>query len=392
MKKLLGAILAFLLLSTSAFAVVSSTNSKDIFQGDGSTVAWQYDFPIILTSDIEIFTIDSSGNVTPVTTNYSINTSTATVTYPVSGTPLPIGSQIVLQRVEPLTQATSLKNQYRLPLDVIETSLDKLTLITQQLQTSLNQTIQQAINSTTPITLPGYVSGNLLAWGSTPGSIINVANPSAVAQWSLSGLNISYNAGNVSTTQNFSANNITSSGIYNGNINWPKVQNLITHSNVNWNDFNMNGLLNSGGVNWNDVNFRKVLNSGGVNWNDINLHALLNHGAVNWTDINTFPSITGGGVTALAGVPNTGSYSKNTLYQASTDGNAYANVSGIADNIACEMGPSTPSITVTQFVAPSLTSSTFFGNCSMFVPKGYFWEVTESGGNTTNVTWVSSGS
>lgn len=184
MRKLLRGIVTSLFLLTLGFSViptasatVSSTNNKNVYNGDGATITWAYTFPIILTSDINIYTISSTGIVTTVTSNYSINTSINMVTYPVSGSPLPVGSQIVLYRQEPITQTSSIKNQYRLPLDVIELAFDKQTMISQQLQEQISRSILSPINTTsasgTGLSFPPPSAGQLIGWTSDASALTN---------------------------------------------------------------------------------------------------------------------------------------------------------------------------------------------------------------------------
>lgn len=263
--------------SPQAHATINSLINKNIYSGDGTTVAWPYTFPILQSSDIQIYTIDNLGNQVQVTTNYSINTGTDIVTYPVSGSPIASGWQIILLRVEPLNQQLSLSNQGNLPAKSLEAAYDKLTMEVQQINEVQSRSIVQSLDSNATVNFPLAIPGDLLGWDLNS-NLVNVSNPSLVGQWTLTGANLAYNLGNVSTTQTMSAN------LFNGNINWADVQNLLTHANVNWNDFNMQALLNGGGINWNDVNRLGKINRGGLNWSDFHNGQLPGAG-INWNDI-----------------------------------------------------------------------------------------------------------
>lgn len=208
MRKFLSGIVTSLILLTvvfsvmpTAFATLSSTNNKNVYNGDGSRTTWAYTFPIILTSDINIYTISSTGTVTPITSNYSINTSTSMVTYPVSGSPLASdGSEIVLYRQEPLTQTSSLKNQYRLPLDVIELALDKQMMVSQQLQEQISRSILSPINTTsasgTGLSFPPASGGQVIGWTADATALTNynIQGLSPTATPTFAGITLSSNA------------------------------------------------------------------------------------------------------------------------------------------------------------------------------------------------------
>lgn len=279
-------------------ATVNSLISKNIYSGNGSNTSFAYTFPIFQSSEIQIYTIDNLGNQVQVISNYSINTGTKIVTYPISGTPVPVGWQIILLRVEPLDQQLSLSNQGNIPAKSLENAYDKLTMISQQLSQVQNQSVIGSLTNNSPIQLPSSLPGNLLGWNSS-GLLSNISNPSLVAQWTLNNADISYNTGNVSTVNNITASNFY--GKLNGDINWPDVLSLLKSSNVNWNDTNSYALINSSGINWN--NMSGVINTGAMNWSSINSIAKINYGSINWPSTNIFPTSSNGNVGIGSSIP-----------------------------------------------------------------------------------------
>jgi hypothetical protein len=138
---------------------LAALSSKVIYSGDGSTTAFTYSFPIQSTdgSDLIIFVVDDAGVVTQLTGNYTVNVGTSTVNYPTVGgvsplasgiNALPNGWQIVIMRVEALTQALALTNQGVFDADSINDELDKLTMITQQLQEQIDRCVKYPVNTT----------------------------------------------------------------------------------------------------------------------------------------------------------------------------------------------------------------------------------------------------
>ena len=118
-KRILLMIGLLAMMAMPSWAVVSSTISQNEYACNSSNTSWAYTFPIILPSDIQVFTIDQYGNPTQQTSNFSVNTVTQTVTYPVSGTPCATGNNLLLLRVEPFTQSVAASNQGPAPSPVV---------------------------------------------------------------------------------------------------------------------------------------------------------------------------------------------------------------------------------------------------------------------------------
>ena len=144
---------------------VPNTNTQELYTGSPPTINWPYTFPIILGTDVVVSLIDPTGVETVLTSNYTVDTVNAQVIYPtvISGlAPLPASWHIRLKRVEPITQLLDLLNQGALNEENLETSLDKVTMICQQLNALI-----ASINATTlPTYALGYLycNGTALSW------------------------------------------------------------------------------------------------------------------------------------------------------------------------------------------------------------------------------------
>lgn len=137
---------------------LASSPNFVVYDGDGGTTAFGYAFTINTSdgSDIQVYVIDADGNVTLLASNYSVNTTTAKVNYPTVGgvsplgvgvNALPVGWQIVLMRVEPLSQTVVLTDQGVISLASIAGGMDKLTMICQQLQEQINRCVKYPVGS-----------------------------------------------------------------------------------------------------------------------------------------------------------------------------------------------------------------------------------------------------
>ena len=211
MNKLILAIL--LLISGQAFAnVPNATPLFNQYNCNSATTQFPYAFQITTSTDMTVYLTDSSGNVTQLSTSvFSVDTTNLWVNYPLIGSPCATGSTITLRPSTPQTQTTTYGNRTPFTATAVGASFDKLTLISQQLQGQINRTFLQPANVTTQVTFPVSSPGFLIGWNGS-GVLANINNPAAVAQWNLSGPNISYNTGNVSTTQNFTSATLNTTG------------------------------------------------------------------------------------------------------------------------------------------------------------------------------------
>lgn len=123
---------------------ISSSNNKDIYTGNGSNRVFSITFPVtdVSSNEILIYKVNENGFSTLVEANYTLDLNALTVTYPtvVSGLPVLTSSeQIVILRQLNLTQGLDLRNQGSVAAEDMEASLDRLTMITQQLQEQIDR-------------------------------------------------------------------------------------------------------------------------------------------------------------------------------------------------------------------------------------------------------------
>lgn len=233
MKKI---ILTLLLLILTGHAWANVPNATPLFNQyncNSSTTQFPYTFQITATSDMTVYTTDSNGNITTQSGTFSVDTTNLWVNYPLIGSACPTGSTITLIPSTPQTQTTTYGNRTPFTATAVGASFDKLTLIAQQLQGQVNRSFQQPVNFTGTAVFPTSSPGSLIGWNSS-GVLANINNPAAVAQWSLSGANISYNTGNVSTTNNFSAGTLNSTGnVGIGSVNPTQLLDIEGSSSVN---------------------------------------------------------------------------------------------------------------------------------------------------------------
>lgn len=167
MKKLFGilASIAFAVLIAaglslhSSRATVSSAATSVVGTGNGATTVFNFPFIGVSPNDIVVTYIDAGGNQTTLgTTAYTLTLNAApagqiwglggTVTYPLAGSPIATGTQLVITRSVPLLQTTSLSNQGSFFPQAVEQALDLVVMEFQGVATSLGRSLQVSINDT----------------------------------------------------------------------------------------------------------------------------------------------------------------------------------------------------------------------------------------------------
>ncbi len=129
---------------------VSSTNTKNSYNGDNSNTQFSYTFPIHTTAELQVIERSSTGveTVKTLTTDYSIvdnGSSGGTVTF---GTAPATGVTVVLLRNTNLTQGVDYIANDAFPAETHEAALDKLTFQVQEVQEELDRAIKISRTST----------------------------------------------------------------------------------------------------------------------------------------------------------------------------------------------------------------------------------------------------
>jgi len=157
----LGPVLAILvgLYAISARATVSSTVSSVTALGNGSATVFNFPFIGVSPNDIVVTYIDASGARTILgTTTYTLTLNAppagqiwgigGTVTYPLSGSPIAMGTQLAITRTVPLLQTTPLRNQGSFFPQAVEQALDLVVLEFQGVATQVARALQVPVDDT----------------------------------------------------------------------------------------------------------------------------------------------------------------------------------------------------------------------------------------------------
>jgi len=140
---------------------VSSTNTKNSYSGDGSTVVFAYTFKVFDDDDIQvILRNDTTGaeTVQTKTTHYTVsgvgNTGGGNITFVAAPA---TGETVVLIRAIPLTQTTDYTPNDPFPAETHEEALDRLTFIVQDIEEEVGRSIK--VSRTNTITSSEFTVG-----------------------------------------------------------------------------------------------------------------------------------------------------------------------------------------------------------------------------------------
>jgi len=148
-------------------ATISSSITLVTVAGTGSATVFNFPFVGVANSDITVIYIDANGNQTVLVqgTQYlvSLNAPTpgsiwgigGTVTYPLTGSPIAIGTSLTIERTLPYLQTVS-SNQGQLFPTAVEAALDLIDMQVQQVYQLYGHVIATPVNDTCAVlgTLP----------------------------------------------------------------------------------------------------------------------------------------------------------------------------------------------------------------------------------------------
>jgi hypothetical protein len=133
---------------------VSSSTARVSYSGNGSTQAFAVSFYFLANSQLLVVLRSSTGIETTqvLGTNYTVTGAGVLTGGTVTMTVAPAsGTTLVISRNVPLTQETDLQPNDRLPAETLEQSIDKLTMITQQLDEANDRTLKFPLTDSSSI-------------------------------------------------------------------------------------------------------------------------------------------------------------------------------------------------------------------------------------------------
>jgi hypothetical protein len=150
---------------------VSSETYKNIYTGDGSTTDFDYNFRILQAADLKVIKYTISGGSTETLTlssDYNVyDVGVASGGYISLDTAPSSDYKIIIMRDADYTQETDFVENDPFLADTIEDTLDKLTMLTQQLLEQVDRSVLQDESVSSQVTFPSLSSGFLYSDGSS---------------------------------------------------------------------------------------------------------------------------------------------------------------------------------------------------------------------------------
>lgn len=128
---------------------IATTTSRVSYLGSGSPGPFSYPFKIFANTDLEVTHVDVDGaeSTLALTTDYTV----AGVGSSAGGSvtlleDLAVGERLIIRRVRPITQATSVRNQGRFFPEIHEDAFDHQTMVAQQLAEELGRSLRGPVS------------------------------------------------------------------------------------------------------------------------------------------------------------------------------------------------------------------------------------------------------
>lgn len=151
--------------------------------GTGAQTSWPFTFKVFAAGDIAVTIANSLGVETALVlnTDYSVSVNPnqdtspgGTVTYPLSGSPLPVGSKLTIIGNLPYDQPLDLPSGGNFSPLALENELDRLAMQIQQLRENLSRALQVRVTSGASVVLPSPAAANAIAWNEAATGLENV--------------------------------------------------------------------------------------------------------------------------------------------------------------------------------------------------------------------------
>ena len=170
--------------------MINTSETRIIFNGNGVATDFPYSFKIINDTDVKVMTVDPDGTETVLDSDYYVDVTASKVVYP--GYPpgeepaeserppvLPTGWQLVVYREIPITQEADLGDRW--PFNVIESALDKITMILQNIFDGFKRSLKVGQNAPTNIDIVVPIEANkALKWNADGTQIVLTVDPADV--------------------------------------------------------------------------------------------------------------------------------------------------------------------------------------------------------------------
>lgn len=154
---------------TAEHIIIADGEARKVFTADGMQTVFDYDFPIFQESDLKVYL---AGSAVPEGSGYGVTGAGISAGGTVVFDSAPAaGSSVVLVRDVPIERVSDFSDSGAFRASVINTELDRLTAIAQQLATRIRRSVRQgdfdpAALPVGGLNLPAPEPNKLLGWNS----------------------------------------------------------------------------------------------------------------------------------------------------------------------------------------------------------------------------------
>lgn len=156
---------------------ISSTQTKTIYGGNGSTMNFAVPFMFVRNDDIEVVLTDTAGteSILTISTDYQLSGAGEQTGGICTMTIAPeVGQTLVIRRNPAMVQEVDYLENDAFPAATHEAALDKLTMICQALAERLDRSITFRVSSAVSgVELPQPTPGRALAWNEEGNNLVN---------------------------------------------------------------------------------------------------------------------------------------------------------------------------------------------------------------------------
>lgn len=164
--------------------VSNTTRKAGPYTGNGVTTSFAFSFKVFVKQDISVVLTNTTTGVSTtlvLDSDYSVSVNAnqdvspgGTITYPISGSPLPATSTLTVIGNMAYSQGTQLPAGGAYNAQNVEDALDRVTILTQQLVESFARALSLPVGSTASSALPTPSANKLLAWDQSAATLVNL--------------------------------------------------------------------------------------------------------------------------------------------------------------------------------------------------------------------------
>lgn len=175
--------------------ISSNIRKAGQFVGDGNPADYPFQFKVFNSEDIAAYVADADGNETQLTypTDYSVTLNPDQETHPggIVRLTVPLAAGYIMTLISEMaaTQPVEFTNQSGFYPRDLNTSLDRLTILVQQLEVQIGRAMKSAVNADSVPTLPLPKDGSVLRWEG--GKLVNDAFDIAAVRADIERLRVS---------------------------------------------------------------------------------------------------------------------------------------------------------------------------------------------------------